>query len=1141
MRGKHIGRLLAVAAMVATLLGSQGAIPARAVEALFYDDFSTPSPRWVVEGGTWQVQDGYYTGDGGFEDAPEPDYAWVDGIGTNVVITTQVTPLAYVTDHRIGISAHVRGGHTPSNTDTKWSLILHDGTLSLLEEGIAWRAQVPFDYAPDHAYLLKMSISGGRVQGKAWEVGSPEPAGWMVTAEFTTQLGEDGVGLYSGRARARFDFIRVDPGPPNLSLGSDRVGNVFVDGEAAELTATVRDQGGQGGSYTLEYAIQNAYGQSVRQGSESLSLPPGGEVQRTVSVSPSAHGYYSASFELRAGTEVVASASTTLAIVAAPIEGTRPESPWGIGGGGAFIGIRFGEQQARNSLELVHRANIAFTREEIFWESVEPRQGEFHWEVFDPSVEEAHRQGVLIMGLLDYFAPWSVPYGYGGQEGEVDFDTAVRNYANYVYQTVSRYKPGGVLAQQEGWSDGYGIRYWEVWNEPPTFWFGTAEQFGQLVRAASEAIRSADPQATVVVSSGGPEFDQTVIEVAGIEAYDALAIHLYPGPTSPEAGSFVRSVRDTRDFLDRHGGQDVAIWITEMGWDTTGGVSEWEQASYIVRASVQTLAAGSERNFIFTFNYGSEPPGWGIVHPDLTPKISYVAYSTLTHLLEGTRPMGEVPMGSALRAYVFEGGGRSVGVVWSVAEDGELTIDTQGMHLSALDLMNNPTGEHSGDHLTISLTGRPVFLVGEGVTANQMQAMIERGAVSGITPLGIDISQLGDLPTTLPPLEVTVTNRVNVPQSGTVTLSLPPGWEVQDNSLAFGPLAPGEEATLTYRLEEVVTRDDNTYAVTATAALDNGGRVSATENLFVTAVVHGTPTIDGDLSDWTRAAPVHADTADKVVGIPGWTPQDLSATAWTMWDDDYLYFAAKVTDDTFSQPNTDGNIWMGDSVQLFFDTLNDKTTYQDEDDQEWGIALTPDGPEVFRWSGGGGFGYVDLARLAAVRGENGDVTYELAIPLAELAPLRPAPSSRTGFTFLVNDDDGGGREGWISWTPGVGNAWNPSLFSTWTFVESIGQAALRVERDRGKPLADTIAFTLGGGTAQLIVHNHGVTAMEVRFSGGQVLTLSTKRSTGRDTYRIALEGDTTIDVSQYVREGANAMAVRPLGAPGRFAILTVFD
>jgi hypothetical protein len=73
-------------------------------------------------------------------------------------------------------------------------------------------------------------------------------------------------------------------------------------------------------------------------------------------------------------------------------------------------------------------------------------------------------------------------------------------WARYVYLSVERYKPGGLLAQSRNWPPGTGIRLWEIWNEPDWEWFwnGNAEGFARALKVAFLAIEQADPDAEVM-------------------------------------------------------------------------------------------------------------------------------------------------------------------------------------------------------------------------------------------------------------------------------------------------------------------------------------------------------------------------------------------------------------------------------------------------------------------------------------------------------------------------------------------------------------------------------------------------------------------------------------------------------------------
>ena len=89
-----------------------------------------------------------------------------------------------------------------------------------------------------------------------------------------------------------------------------------------------------------------------------------------------------------------------------------------------------------------------------------------------------------------------------------------------------------VLNYNAGWAHGYryGIRYWEIWNEPDlgkVFWSGTPEQYYELYARIARAVKEADANALV----GGPAIAR-------------------PNDPSPYRDAFLRYVHKTHTPLD---------------------------------------------------------------------------------------------------------------------------------------------------------------------------------------------------------------------------------------------------------------------------------------------------------------------------------------------------------------------------------------------------------------------------------------------------------------------------------------------------------------------------------------------------------------------------------------------------------------
>jgi hypothetical protein len=84
------------------------------------------------------------------------------------------------------------------------------------------------------------------------------------------------------------------------------------------------------------------------------------------------------------------------------------------------------------------------------------------------------------------------------------------------------------------------------------------------------------------------------------------------------------------------------------------------------------------------------------------------------------------------------------------------------------------------------------------------------------------------------------------------------------------------------------------------------------------------PTIDGDLGDWTSTA-YSAD--DVVFGASAWSgASDVSATYYIGWDTSNLYLGVRVTDDTFVQISKGATMYKGDVVELSWTPTSRGTT-----------------------------------------------------------------------------------------------------------------------------------------------------------------------------------------------------------------------
>jgi hypothetical protein len=184
------------------------------------------------------------------------------------------------------------------------------------------------------------------------------------------------------------------------------------------------------------------------------------------------------------------------------------------------------------------------------------------------------------------------------------------------------------------------------------------------------------------------------------------------------------------------------------------------------------------------------------------------------------------------------------------------------------------------------------------------------------------------------------------------------------------------------------------------------------------------PAIDGDLAEWNQSSAIFlSDKSTQPL-------DDCSGVFYMMWDDDNLYFAAKVYDDELVQGVTGANIWEEDDVQFDLDTdKSDKNVFAFNDD-DFQIGFSPgdfakEKPEIWGWNPGSGrtMDGPENAEIAS-SGFDGGWIIEARIGAdefnADLTGISKFEEGmKIGFGRCINDYDKKSGEGGIS----SGGAW----------------------------------------------------------------------------------------------------------------------
>lgn len=265
------------------------------------------------------------------------------------------------------------------------------------------------------------------------------------------------------------------------------------------------------------------------------------------------------------------------------------------------------------------------------------------WGGYDSLISAATSQGVEILGTLVEpaanacdtsisYGIWCVPKGLN-----LAWDDPGFPWGSWVYQVVNRYKSR--------------IRAWEVWNEPNLeFWSGSNAQYAQLLKRTYQAIKAADPTATVVFGGiyRGNNIDRTVGFWSALANdaegpannyfFDVMGYHLYDGGHC----STFDEIAYMRWTMMPVALQAKPWWITESGIRVLdpapdGFVTPYQQASWVISNYAYALYHDIKRFYLWRMTDGGDTvQPWGLLTDAGAARPAYTAFQVAAQYLPAT-------------------------------------------------------------------------------------------------------------------------------------------------------------------------------------------------------------------------------------------------------------------------------------------------------------------------------------------------------------------------------------------------------------------------------------------------------------------------------------------------------------------------
>jgi hypothetical protein len=678
---------------------------------------------------------------------------------------------------------------------------------------------------------------------------------------------------------------------------------------------------------------------------------------------------------------------------------------------------RWGARDQRLEVMAAGMCGAKVIRTGSGWGSIERQEGEFDWSQFDRIVKMYGDQGMEIQCLLAFTPRWAAAPEKRGAKDWHEWNNSMPRedaWRNWVRAMAKRY--------------GDRIRYWEVWNEPDIgFWRGTLDEYLVLLQAAYEEIKGADPKLQVM--TGGfaayhrnPAFMEGVIQ-RGQQWFDIFAHHRH--------GNFRGFQQEVDGPIAKLRSQlkpPKPIYFNETAIASIG-IGERGQAETLVKKLTLAWARGAMGYTWYDLrNDGFDPHefehNYGMVTNDFYPKAVYVAYNTLVTHLGGRTFVKQLDLGADRWGFVFAVANSTVIVAWNespTAVDEYYLLAANEVRLPKtlrIDMMGNlsPYPMVVGNRVALPLSRTPRLLWVRGhhpdlrVLGPELNLEAISPAVPGQTVRAVlaihnlytqsrEYVANWQLPKELG--SGTGEQRVTIPADtlGKLALKIPiPGTlRGQYGSSFRAKLSIGGAG------HEPFAKMDVPIPLAAYVPKDSAAPVFRLDK---------------------RARVTSLFTADPNKKHLVWTgAKDLSVRASLRLLADRILLRVHVEDDIHHQPKRGKDVWQGDGIQLVLAVPGQQGFW------EIGLTQLADGtPEVACWHRANGFADPS-AKVNLKTVERGtSIEYVASLPLRAFGLTPKHLHEGIRLSFLVNDNDGEGREGWMALSDGIGVRKDPQRF-----------------------------------------------------------------------------------------------------------------
>lgn len=581
-----------------------------------------------------------------------------------------------------------------------------------------------------HRYNLACTVTSNESNQVVWTgtdtTYGAQPNGgnrkWSIRPQNITEFGEYTLDVVVSVREAEegaptYPFTTTFTYVPQGTISTEYAGNIFTSREDMKIDFNFTNTSQNSHSFNAVYEITDERGRIIKNENENLSLASGENHQKVFSSPVERFGIYNLAVTVTDDCGRTYTYDKAFSYVNAPKNMPRKES---IGMVSRMVSLTSSSgPDVDASMQIIDNLGVGTIKDGVRWYEYEQSKG-----VYGLNDTKKERLAKEIAYAQDHGVElWVAFHGDNpdiyNTADKIPRDAEALNALKAAAESFAREYKGQIST-------------FSFTNEPDLSRRQdvlSCEDFAEALRYFSEGIRAGNPDAEIIgvnTSQTNTEWIEGLIRAGAGEYMDAVGIHPYQGPGSPESLKWVEMTSSVREMLSKHGYGHIKVYGTEGNSPESKAYNTLLQQGFnLVRTYALMEATGcidafAPHQLYSLLQSGDDENGYGIIEPwadkknPCSAKPAYVQVCNFSALTADKRNIGLVNRGDVYIHHYAKENGNDVLMMYADRGVRNVSLSINTSKGKMYDTYGNSDEIHAlGGKYTFILSDTPTYFEGD--------------------------------------------------------------------------------------------------------------------------------------------------------------------------------------------------------------------------------------------------------------------------------------------------------------------------------------------------------------------------------------------------------------------------------------------